>query len=185
MPRTKTYDHLPTRVMPISPGRTPIYDPNTFPDMAYKFCLLGATNEQLGKFFGVKTNTIDYWMSTHVPFFKAVHEGRDIADAEVAKSLHNRATGFTKRAVKIFCNPTTGNSEIIEYDEYHPPDTRACQYWLNNRRRHDPGKWVNAERKEISGPDGAPVSFQDTTLRDKQAAEARARLAALAGLEEA
>ena len=43
-------------------------------------CLLGATNEVLGDFFGVARRTIQNWIATRPDFAKAVRRGRAVAD---------------------------------------------------------------------------------------------------------
>ena len=83
------------------PGRPALYKPenNAF---ARKFCLLGATNEDLAGLFDVAVRTIDNWIATIPEFAAAVRQGRDVADADVVQSLHSRATGYNYEAEKIF-----------------------------------------------------------------------------------
>jgi hypothetical protein len=64
-------------------GRTPSYTPD-YCTIAYKFCLLGATNEDLAELFEVSRNTIGNWLTRYPEFKKAMQDGRDVADADVA-----------------------------------------------------------------------------------------------------
>ena len=97
-------------------GPVPNYKPDFCP-IAYKFCLLGATNEDLADLFEVSLATIGNWLAKYPDFKKAVQEGRDVADADVAHSLHQQAKSFTHPDVKT-CrsrarrrkSPTTGIS---------------------------------------------------------------------------
>ena len=72
-----------------------------------KLCLLGATEEELAKFFNVCQATITNWKREHPEFLASIKEGRAEADAKVAKSLYQTAL--------------SGN-------------TTAQIFWLKNRR---------------------------------------------------
>ena len=60
-------------------GRTPSYTPD-YCTIAYKFSLLGATNEDLAGVFEVSRNTIGNWLAHYPEFKKAMQDGRDVAD---------------------------------------------------------------------------------------------------------
>lgn len=121
-------------------GRESLYDPS-FNDLAYKYCLLGATDEILGKYFGVTERTINNWKKDYPEFFHSIKKGKEEADIEVAESLFNRAKGFTKKVKKTFKLKKQvngeGSDERLETSEdevYIPPDTTAIIYWLKNRQ---------------------------------------------------
>lgn len=103
-----------------------------FPEQARKLCLLGATNEKLADFFGVAVSTVDKWLAEIPEFSGAVREGREDADANVARSLYQRALGYSHPAVKI----QQYQGDVIEtpYTEHYPPDTEAAKWWLRNRQ---------------------------------------------------
>jgi hypothetical protein len=63
--------------------------------------LLGATNEDLADVFKVSRNTIGKWLVRYPEFRKAMQDGRDVADADVAHVLLQKAKGFTHKDVKI------------------------------------------------------------------------------------
>ena len=46
------------------PGRPTLYRPD-YCEFAHNYCLLGATNEDLGSFFGVTSRTIDNWIAAN------------------------------------------------------------------------------------------------------------------------
>ena len=69
--------------------------------LARKFCILGATNEQLAEFFDVALSTIGDWLVQFPEFKQAVNQGRAVADADVAESLYGRATGYDRKVEKI------------------------------------------------------------------------------------
>lgn len=129
-----------------SPGRPTKYK-SEYVDLAYKFCLMGATNEKLAEFFDVATATVSNWMNEHADFLDAVKRGRVQADGEIAHALYHRAKGYSHKAVKIFADVKTGDEKIVEYTEHYPPDTAAAFIWLKNR-----AGW--RDRQEHTGADG-------------------------------
>jgi len=67
-------------------GRPTTYDP-AYAEQAYKLCLLGATDEQLGDFFEVSRVTIDHWKHEYPLFSDALRRGKLTADGAIAESL--------------------------------------------------------------------------------------------------
>jgi hypothetical protein len=113
-------------------GRPTAYRPD-FCEQARKHCLLGATNEELGQFFGVTRRTIDNWIACHPDFAAAVERGRVVADSKVASGLYARAIGFERTVKRTALY--RGEPKDFETNVYFPPDTQACIFWLRNRRR--------------------------------------------------
>ena len=132
------------------------FDPR-FVDEAMKLCKLGATDENLGDFFGVHADTIGDWRRKYPEFDQAVARGKVIADMEVANSLFHRATGYSHPAIEFVrirkkIPRTEGADERgkwpdgksfdeeyeireVPYTKHYPPDTLAAIYWLNNRQK--------------------------------------------------
>ena len=94
-------------------GRTPSYTP-AYCTVAYKFCLLGATNEDLAEVFEVSRNTIGNWLARYPEFKKAMQDGRDVADADVAHALLHKAKGFTHKDVKYPVDRRRGRANRIQ-----------------------------------------------------------------------
>jgi hypothetical protein len=113
-------------------GPAPRYKPDFCP-IAYKFCLLGATNDDLAGLFEVSLATIGNWLRKYPAFRKAVQDGHDVADADVAHSLHQQTKGFTHPDVKIVV--IDGEVQEVPYNCYFPPDRQVAIFWLRNRRR--------------------------------------------------
>lgn len=99
-----------------------------------RLCMLGGTNEELASVLEISPSTFSEWMAKFPAFKAAVREGRAVADASVAEKLFERAIGYQKPAVHFSSSPD-GGAEPIDYTEHYPPDTRACTFWLRNRRR--------------------------------------------------
>lgn len=123
-------------------GRPSSYKPS-FAKEARNYCLLGATDAELGAFFGVSERQINRWKTEHAAFGKALAEGKSIADARVASALYSKATGWSRPAVKIAIDKSTGKHVVVDYVEYLPPDTTAAIFWLKNRRKDD---WRSGDR---------------------------------------
>jgi hypothetical protein len=133
-------------------GRPSKFD-KAFIDQARKFCLLGATNVDLGRMFEVDTKTIDRWLAEKPEFRRAVKAGREEADAHVADRLFARATGYSHPAVKIMAVDKV--VERHEYTEHYPPDTAAAFIWLKNRQ---PQRWrdkVEVDNRLVDGEGNA------------------------------
>ena len=143
-------------------GPAPNYKPDFCP-IAYKFCLLGATNEDLADVFGVSRNTIGNWLARYPEFRKAMQDGRDVADADVAHALLQKAKGFIHTDVKIL--RIEGLAEQVEYNRYFPPDTQAAIFWLRNRRRQQWRERIEHEHTSVT----------EEKLRELEEAGIRAR----------
>jgi hypothetical protein len=99
----------------------------------YNLCLLGAKDQEIANFHQVDIVTIYKWRAAHQSFDNALKDGRENADAYIAKSLFHRAKGYSHKVEKIFC---TKGGEIVraEYVEHYAPDPTSCIFWLKNRR---------------------------------------------------
>jgi hypothetical protein len=75
-------------------GGAPTKYKKEYDDLAYNYCLLGATDDQLAEFFGTVQKTINNWKKRHKGFLQAIKAGKEEADAKVAQSLFHRANGY-------------------------------------------------------------------------------------------
>ena len=123
-------------------------------DLAYKFCLLGATDARLADLLQVSERSINEWKEVYPEFSQSIANGRDIADAEIANSLYHRAKGYSHPEVDI----KVIQNEIVKTPliKHYPPDTTAASLWLRNRQS---AKWRDKTEQEISGPDGGPIDL--------------------------
>src|SRR5215207_346766 len=141
-----------------------------FCELAHNYCLLGATNAELAAFLDVCPRTIDNWIASHPAFAEAVREGRVVADGRVARCLYERAVGWRGTVERTVLHD--GQERTLKNVVQYPPDTRACIFWLRNRRR---AAW---SEKNGAGPDddsGGP----ERLLAELDAAGERARAKAL------
>jgi hypothetical protein len=141
------------------PAGRPTDYKDTYPDQAYKLCLLGATDKELANFFEVVESTINLWKLEHPKFSESIKDAKENADAEVAKSLNEKARGYRYTKMQpikvkevIYENgkrvKETERVEIIPTEEVVPPDTVAGIFWLKNRRKIN---WRDRVETEHSG----------------------------------
>lgn len=126
-------------------------------EQAYKLCLLGHTDEELAEFFEVHVSTIHQWKLDYPDFSDSIKKGKEIADAEVSKSLYHRALGYSHPDVDI----KAVNGEIVETPvmKHYPPDATSAIFWLKNRQ---PKKWRDKQVMEHEGGlEIKPVKISD------------------------
>jgi hypothetical protein len=128
-----------------SPGRPTLYKAD-YAEQAHAHCLLGATNAGLAELFEVAPRTIDYWIANIPEFATAVREGRAVADARVARSLYERAVGYSRTIEQTALH--RGEERKLVNTVHYPPDTGACIFWLRNRQ---PRYWSSRGRDEPGG----------------------------------
>ena len=138
-----------------------------FPEQARKLCLLGATDKDLARFFGVTESTLNEWKKVHPEFSESLKAGKELADAVVAESLFNRAKGYSHEAVKILV--VGGQVERVPYTEHYPPDATSMIFWLKNRR---PDLWRDKPEPD-DGDDAAPPVSVTVHVRDARKPDAK------------
>ena len=140
-------------------GRPTLYKPE-YADLARKFCMLGATNDDLARCFEVSRRTIDHWIETIEEFAAGVRQGRDLADANVIQTLYSRAMGFTKELKRYVLH--RGELREVPVTLYYPPETQACMFWLRNRRhRH----WLEKRKPPEEGPSTSELEAASERVR--------------------
>lgn len=124
------------------PAGQPTKYKEEYNELAYKFCLLGATDEFLAKAFNICVATLNNWKQDYPKFLASIKEGKEIADAEIANALFHRAKGYSHPDIDI----KMYEGQIIETPlvKHYPPDTGAIAFWLKNRQ---PDTW--RDKKEI------------------------------------
>lgn len=109
---------------------------------AYKLCLLGAKDSELADFFGIQESTLNNWKISFPRFMESLKKGKQIADANVADRLYQRAMGFEHDSEEI---KVIGiEIQRIPIRKIYPPDPTSAIFWLKNRQRD---KW--RDKQEI------------------------------------
>jgi len=114
-------------------------------DQAYKYCLLGATDEELAAYLGIAVSTLNNWKNQYPEFLESIKKGKKPADAMVAHAIFDRAMGsrwIEQAAFKVKETIYGDNGkklseieriEIVDLEKAAPPDTTACIFILKNR----------------------------------------------------
>lgn len=150
-------------------GRPTRYRPE-YANIAYRYCLLGATDKLLAELFDVSTVTINAWKKGNSEFLNALMAGKGAADANVAKSLYHRAIGYSHTAEQISINPVTGAITRAEYVKHYPPDVGAATMWLKN---HQGKKWREKQTVEMTGVDEGSVQVERSISSELKALQER------------
>ena len=114
-------------------GRPSGYKP-AYINQAFKFCLLGLTDQRIAELLGTSRAGLSRWKRYYPRFREAFERGRDGADAAVAGELYERATGYSHQAEKIHVLKD-GTVVRVPYIQHYPPDTPALNFFLANRQR--------------------------------------------------
>lgn len=144
---------------PQKTGRPSAYDSTVHPDQARKLCLLGATDDEMADFFGIAPRTMDDWKARHPEFLRSIKETKELADADVAQRLYERAMGYSHKAEKLF--QYEGKVVRAKYTEHFPPDATSMIFWLKNRQ---PERW--RDKIEHTGPNGGPIAIEIVRFTD-------------------
>lgn len=121
-------------------GRPTSYKPE-YCELAYNYCLLGATDVQLASFFDVAESTIHKWKHDFPEFSESLKRGKAEADARVAAATFHRATGYSHQEDKIFLHD--GEPVVVTTVKHYPPDPVSCIFWLKNRQ---PERWTDKQK---------------------------------------
>ena len=111
---------------------------------AYQLALLGHTDKEIAKVWGIAVSTLNKWKLEKPRLSESLTRGRDIADAEVAAKLHERAIGYSHPDTHF----STHEGEVIQTEtvKHYPPSEGAAKIWLSNRQR---GKWTKLEQERL------------------------------------
>ena len=136
-------------------------------DQAYKLCLLNATDKDLADFFEITVETLNDWKLKFPSFSLSIKEGKEEADMKVGHALFQRAVGYTHKAVEIKVVSKEGKhsgSEVVHVpvEKHYPPEIRAIQFWLMNRRRKE---WTASP--EVEKECDAPIVWNETKTYKK------------------
>lgn len=128
-------------------------------ELARSLAMLGATDERMARVLGISVDVLRHWTSRYPDLREAIRAGRDVADTAVAKSLYDRAIGYTTTEIHTTTKRhKNGRVEIIQTPirRTYPPDVTACIFWLANRQRE---AWRHVAHIEHEGAGGGPITF--------------------------
>lgn len=177
-PRVRSIPLMPKEAKRV--GRPPVdYDPVFHPEQAFRYALLMCTEEEMAALFHISKETFYNWKDLYPEFSNAIEEGGEKTDAEVVKSLKNRAIGYKikkQAAFKVKKGRDHEVIEVVDLEEEVPAETKAIGLWLGNRQRK---RWkANGEHPEVN------VNIDIINVMQKARARLNAKLAAFDGEDE-
>lgn len=119
-----------------------------FVEQAKNLCLLGAIDPEIASFFDVSLTTFQNWKRKNPELREALKIGKSAADARVAKSLYQRAIGFSQQEIDI--RVIAGKVVQTIYTKKYVGDVTAQIFYLKNRR---PDLWSDRREKDMSVDD--------------------------------
>lgn len=155
-------------------GRPTKYDKKYHTAQVMKYALLGLTDVQMADLFDISESTLNNWKIEHPEFLESLKKGKDEADANVASMLYKKAVGFTqKKKIPIKLKETVNGEgskekvEIVEVEDYFPPDAASQFFWLKNRQS---GKWRDSRITDVTSG-GKPIAPPITMLSASELTE--------------
>lgn len=134
-------------------GGRPTKYKDEYCEQAFKMCLLGASDADLANFFEVAEDTIYEWKKLYDKFSESIKDGKERADSNVARSLYQKALGYSHPEDKIFIYE--GDPVVVPTVKHYPPDTMAASLWLRNRK---PTHWRDKTEQDINlGGEGLQI----------------------------
>lgn len=104
---------------------------------------------------GVSTGWVKIMRKKDPAFAEAEIKAREKIDGQVVDALLKRALGFykpVKKPMPVHDGDGVSHIELVEYEEYFPPELQAIKFWLANRRPHE---WsltqtINVNRDQVA-----------------------------------
>ena len=170
-----------------SVGRPSKYD-ESLPDKVFKFCLLlkDPTDVHLAECMDMTVPTFKKHLKENTEFLLAYKHGKDQADADVVRSMYERAKGYSHPDIHY----TSGTRKFYDDEgklvssetiviqtpiiKHYAPDPTSGIFWLKNRQR-----WQDAFRQEHTGAGGGPIQYEQ--LETEEFSEEELELAARLG----
>lgn len=125
-------------------GRHSEYKPE-YAKMAYKYALLGCSDDKLAECFDVTRKTILDWKQKHSEFSTQILEGKEKADGKVASALFRRAIGCS--VIDTDIKVVGGKIVKTDLKKNFPPDVSAAIHWLKVR---NPKIWRDVQHLEAN-----------------------------------
>lgn len=141
-------------------GRPTKYS-DEYNEKVFKLALLGATDAEMADLLDICEATFNNWKRYYPKFLESLKKGKANADANVAKSLYQRACGYSHPDVHI--SNYQGEIIITETTKHYPPDTGAAFIWLKNRRPED---WRDKTEQAITHSESIDMAEIDRELAE-------------------
>lgn len=124
------------------------------------------TDEQVARIIGVSRRALQIWKRKYPDFLLSIRVAKAPADDLVEASLFSRAVGYSHIEEKIFQH----EGQIIRAKtvRQYPPDTKAAEVWLRNRK---PKEWSSKGDVEVTINNFPNMSDEQLLERAKEIAK--------------
>jgi hypothetical protein len=114
--------------------------------------LKGFTDKEISQVLEITEQTLNNWKISHPDFFEVLNDWKATADAEIERSLYERAHGYSCPETKPqwVQDENGGHWEYAEMIKHYPPDPTSMIFWLKNRQRD---KWRDKHEVNVTGLD--------------------------------
>jgi hypothetical protein len=134
------------------------YNPKIYPDIVKSLAAKGYVESQIQDIIHISVATFNNWKKKYPEFLKALREGKQGPIDRTVNTLEKVANGFREIVRKPFVVSDGFNNgshiEILDVEEFIPPQVSAIRYYLNNR---DKQNWSDRQSVELSGSVGYKV----------------------------
>lgn len=128
-------------------GRKSLYNPEFHPQKAGELALAAKTDKEIAKALGINEDTLNEWKKKYPEFTESLKQSKDVVDAGVVKSLHQRAVGYEYTEISVKEDPIKGTI-TTSTTKHVAPDVTAQIFWLKNRQPKD---WRDKHDVEHTG----------------------------------
>ena len=148
-------------------GRPSGYIEDLHNDWAWSLAAEGLTDKEIAEKMGIAKSTLNKWKLENQSFSDSLKNGKETIDAQVQKSLYQRAIGYEYKEKKVIVElDNNGNQKparIETTEKLVPPDTTAQIFWLKNRQ---PDKWRDKQVQEIEAGSFLSFLMKTNTIED-------------------
>ncbi len=126
-----------------------------FPAIAAALTLSGKNKAEIAHTLGVRADTFSRWLNLHPELAQACEMVPEIANAQVTRSLYERACGYEAKEDVVKFIPELDDKGkktggyvplVVSVKKQWPPDTAAAALWLTNR---DPARWKQKTEVQV------------------------------------
>ena len=108
-----------------------------------KLASYGLIDKQIAAILDIGEVTLNEYKKTWPEFLKSLKRGKEKADAQVVKSLYQRATGYEHEEIQLF--QYKGQIIPAKVIKHYAPDPVSMIFWLKNRQ---PDEWRDKQELE-------------------------------------
>lgn len=107
----------------------------------------GFTDVEISKMIDITEVTLHNWKKKYPDFFESLKSWKLIPDAEVERSLFERACGYEHPETKFHYDTTAGKWVSCDTTKHYAPDPTSMIFWLKNRK---PDVWRDKKDLDLN-----------------------------------